>query len=109
MNMIIPSNDNITENDITVSYRVGRRREQTSRPRPYIIRFKEQRKRDLVLSNVPQLSGQVIRIIQDLTKAERENVSEFFKRLDSIKQAGNGQLYKVVGPPGYRKLKKMSD
>jgi len=104
INSIVPESKPITSEDIVYARRIGRRPDADAKPRPLVVRLTTQLKRDLIMSNAPKLHG-INRISPDLTKAERANEETFFKNLQALKSSGNGKTYKVVGPPGYRKVK----
>jgi len=107
INSIIPESKQITPEDIVYAHRIGRRPDADAKPRPLVVRLITQVKRDLIMSNAPKLRG-TNRISPDLTKAERANEKSFFKNLNSLKTAsGNDKVYKVVGPPGYRKIREV--
>ena len=103
LNILKHVDHRLNAEDIRVTYRTGKKRDD--RARLTVVKLSSSKLRNDILKNTRGTSiPENCKIRPDLTKAEREDEISFFKRLADCKEAKPNSDFRVVGPPGHRRL-----
>ena len=102
--------------EVTIKFRAGREREEGAKPRPLIVKVKDDETRDKFFQNARLLSRvermRKVFIAQDLTpqqreedrKAEAARKEDAVKRTEEAKNEGRRERFLVVGVRGNRRV-----
>ena len=107
--------------DVEVKFRAGKKREEDERPRPLIVKIKDDEKRDKLRKNARLLARsdewKKVFLSEDLTwqqreearKQEKELREEADRRTEEAKKDGKAVKFRVVGPRGRRRVVQVED
>ena len=112
----------LTLEEVEVKFRAGRKQEEEgARPRPLIVKIRNEEKREKIRRNARLLSRseewKAVFISEDLTWQQREEARKEEKRLreeadqktEEAKNEGRRERFRVVGPRGRRRVVRVEE
>ena len=106
----------LTTEEVEVKFRAGKKPEEGARPRPLIVKVKNEEKRERIRKNARLLSRteewKTVFISEDLTWQQREEArkqekslrEEADRKTEEAKKEGKKGKFRIVGPRGRRRM-----